>query len=342
MKRKLRVLALMHDGLVPPESIKGLSEQEMIPFQMEWDILEVLGKLGHETRKLGVGDDLTVIRRAIDEWQPHVCFNMLTHFHDVGAYQAYVASYLELLKVAHTGCNARGLMLASDKAVSKKILIYHRIRVPAFAVFRLGRSVRSTGKLSFPLIVKSLSEEASMGIAQASIVHDLDGLRTRVAFIHESIGTDAIVEQYVDGRELTVGVLGNERLVVFPPRELTFANLPRGSQPILTSRVKWDLKYQEKVGIDSDFAELAAAKADEIRQTAKRIYRALGLTGYARIDLRLAADERVFVIEANPNPDLRWHEDFAVSAARAGLDFANLIQRILNLALQHRPAWKVD
>jgi D-alanine-D-alanine ligase len=307
---------------------------------MELDILEVLTKLGHETRKLGVGDALTPIRRAIEEWQPHVCFNMLTHFHDVGVYQAYVASYLELLKVAYTGCNARGLLLASDKALAKKVLTFHRIRVPSFAVYQRKRSVRSAGKLHFPLIVKSLSEEASIGIAQASIVYDLDGLRARVAFIHDNVGTDAIVEEYIEGRELTVGVLGNERLTVFAPRELTFRNLPKGAEPILTSRMKWDLKYQEKIGVDSDFADVSPAKAAEIELTAKRIYRALGLSGYARIDLRLGKDDRVFVIEANPNPDLRWHEDFAESAKRAGLSYQRLIQRVLNLALQHRPAWK--
>ncbi len=342
MKRKLRVLALMHEQLVPPESIEGLTEQEMIPFQMEHDILEVLGKLGHEARPLGIGDELSPIRRTIEEWKPHVCFNMLTHFHDVGVYQANIASYLELLKVAYTGCNARGLLLASDKPLSKKILAYHRIRAPAFVLHRRGRKVRSAGKLRFPLFVKSASEEASIGIAQASIVHDVEALATRVTFIHDSVGTDAIVEEYIEGRELTVGVLGNERLTVFEPRELTFRNLPKGSEPIQTSRVKWDLKYQEKLGVDSDFAVLPPRKVLEIQQTAKRIYRALSLSGYARIDLRMAADERVFVIEANPNPDLRWQEDFAVSAKRAELSFMDLIQRILNLALQHRPAWKVD
>lgn len=340
--KRLRVLALMHEQLVPPESIEGLTEQEMIPFQMEYDIMEVLKKLGHEARALGIGDELTPIRYAIQEWEPHVCFNMLTHFHDVGVYQAHIASYLELLKVAYTGCNARGLVLASDKALAKKILAYHRIRAPAFAVHRRGRAVRSAGKLNFPLFVKSLSEEASIGISQASVVYDLEALRTRVAFIHDSIGTDAIVEEYVVGRELTVGVLGNERLTVFTPRELTFKNLPKGSEPILTSRVKWDLKYQAKIGIDSGFADLSPSKTAEIKQTAKRIFRALNLSGYARIDLRLATDDRVFVIEANPNPDLRWHEDFAVSAEKAGLSFQQLVQRILTLALQHRPAWMID
>ncbi|MEZ5963050.1 MAG: ATP-grasp domain-containing protein [Planctomycetota bacterium] len=342
MKRRLRVLALMHEQLVPPDSVEGLSEQEMIPFQMEHDILEVLGKLKHDVRPLGIGDELSPIRRAIDEWKPHVCFNMLTHFHDVGVYQAHIASYLELLRVAYTGCNARGLLLASDKALSKKILAYHRIRVPGFAVFRRGHKPRTPGKLTFPCIVKSLSEEASIGIAQASIVHDLEALRARVAFVHDSVGTDAIVEEYIEGRELTVGVLGNERLTVFTPRELTFTKLPKGAEPILTSRVKWDLKYQEKVGVESDFASLAPVRVAEIQQTAKRIYRALGLSGYARIDLRLRTDDRLFVIEANPNPDLRWHEDFAASAKRAGFSYSKLVQRILILALQHRPAWKTD
>jgi len=149
-----------------------------------------------------------------------------------------VVSYLELLRCPYTGCNPRGLMLANDKVLAKKILTYHRIRVPRFLVFRMGKPVRSIGKLDFPLFVKSVSEHASVAIAQASIVRDLDSLRERVQFVHDKVGTDALAEEYIEGRELTVAVLGNDRLRTFPVQELTFETLPEGTEPILTTSMK--------------------------------------------------------------------------------------------------------
>lgn len=340
--RKLRVLVLMHEHLVPPASIKGLSEAEVHPFRMEWDVLTALRGLGHEVHELGVADELVPIRSAIEAHRPHVCMNLLTHFFDVGAYHAHVVSYLELLKAPYTGCNPRGLVLAGDKALSKKVLLYHRIPVPKFAVFRLGRKVRNAARMVFPLFVKSVSEEASTGISQASIVRDLPALAERVEFVHRKIGTDAIAEEYIEGRELNVGLFGNERLTALPPSELTFDKLPDGSEPILTSRAKWDLAYQQRIGLASRPAvDLDSAQRSEIERMAKRLYRVLGLSGYARIDLRLTPEGKVYVLEANPNPDLCEHEDFAASAAEIGIAYPALIQRILDLGIRYRAAWKV-
>ncbi len=338
--KRLRVLALMHEQLVPPESIKGMTPQEINPWRMEYEVRGALRELGHEVHVLGVGDELAPIRRAIDAHQPQVCFNLLTHFLDLGAYHAHVVSYLELLKACYTGCNPRGLLLAGDKALSKKILAYHRIRVPRFWVFRLGNSAPAAARLPYPLIVKSIAEQASIGIAQASVVHDADALRARVEFVHRTVGTDAIAEQYVEGRELTIGVIGNERIEALPVRETTFASLPDGAEPILTAKSKWDLRYQKKIGLRSGPADLPPARVLEIARLARRTFRALGLSGYARLDLRLAADGTVFAIDANPNPDLCRDEDFAAAAAQVGVGYGDLIQRILNLALRYRPAWK--
>lgn len=340
--KRLRVLALMHEHLVPPESIAGMDAADVNNIRMEYDVRTALQGLGHDVHVLGVADELAPIRGALNEIKPHVCFNLLTHFLDVGAYHAHVVSYLELLKAPYTGCNPRGLLLAGDKALSKKVLSYHRIRVPKFAVYRHGKAVRMAGKLSFPLFVKSVSEEASAGISQASIVRDLDGLRERVEFVHRNVGTDAIAEEYVEGRELTVGVVGNERLTALPTQELMFDSLPEGTAPIMTSRAKWDLAYQKKIGVRTESAKnLPDGVAAQIQRTAKRLYRALGLSGYARVDLRLSEEGHVFVIEANPNPDLCEVEDFAVSAAEAGLPYRKLIQRLVSLGQQYRPAWKV-
>jgi len=217
----------------------------------------------------------------------------------------------------------------------------HRIPTPGFVVFPRERAVRIPKKLDYPRIVKSVNEEASLGIAQASIVHDEEKLRERVQFVHRRVGTDAIAEQYVAGRELTIGVLGNERLTTFPVWEMFFDKLPEGSEPIATARVKWDLDYQRRVGIDTGPAkDLTPELAAEVAKIAKRTYRALGLSGYARVDLRLSEEGKLFVIEANPNPDLTREEDFAESAKSAGLDYPSLLQRILVLGMRHQSPWK--
>ncbi len=331
---------LTHEELIPPADIDALPERVSQRFQKEHDVSQALRTLGHDVQFLGVSDDLTPIRQHVDGWNPDVVFNLLMEFQNIAVYQSHVASYLELLRVAQAGCNPRGLLLARDKALAKKILRYHRIPTPPFRVFRRGQRV-GTPKLRFPQIVKSLDEEASFGISQSSIVSDLEALRERVGFVHEHVGRDAIAEDYIPGRELTVGVVGNERLTTFPAWELFFERLPEGSEPIATSRVKWDPRYQKKVGIRNGAAgELPAGVAAELARLAKRVYRALELSGYARIDFRLTEAGAPYVLEANPNPDLRDDEDLAASAAAAGVSYPQLVQRIVNLGLQYRSAWK--
>lgn len=339
--RRLRVLQVCHAEFLPPESIAGLGPDEIHPFKMEYDVWHSLRVLGHDVVKLPVADELAPIRQAIEEHRPHVVFNCLRFFHDIAIYDAHVVSYLELLKVAYTGTNPRGLILANDKALSKKILSYHRIPTPAFHVFRRGRHVRVPKRQRFPLIVKTVAEHASLGIAQASVVRDEEQLRERVAFVHERVGHDAIAEEYIEGRELTVGVIGNERLVTFPAWELTFKNLPAGAPAIATAKVKTDFEYQQRIGVETARATgLSEEQARRIQHLAKRIYKALEMSGFARIDLRMDAQEKVYVLEANPNPDLSFGEDFAESAEAAGLDYDTLIQRIVSLGIAYRPAWK--
>jgi len=201
---------------------------------------------------------------------------------------------------------------------------------------RRGHAVRPT-RLRYPLIVKSLVFEASIGISQASVVENAEQLARRVQFVHESLGTAAIVEEFIDGRELYVGVIGNERLQAFPVWEMSFAQMPERTWRVATERVKWNTKYQKRHGIMTDEAVLPDAVAARIRHTAKRVYRALDLNGYARIDFRMDAEGRFFVIEANPNPQLAYGEDFAESAERAGIPYPALLERIAALGLRWRP-----
>jgi D-alanine-D-alanine ligase len=335
---KLRVLALMHRHLVPPDTIEEGTDITAAPWRTEYDVVSTLTAMGHEVRPLPVHDDLGDIRRASEEWKPHIAFNLLEGFDDVTIFDQNVVSHLELLKLSYTGCNPRGLLLARDKSLSKKLLAYHRIHVPESEVFRIGRPIRRPKRLTFPLIVKSLTQEASIGISQASVVESDEKLKERVAFIHDSIGTAAIVEQYIEGRELYVGILGNQALQAMPVWELFFKNMPEGAKRIATDRVKWSVKYQKKYGIDSGpTVDLPDAKIVEIQHLCKRAYRALELSGYARIDLRLDEAGNVWVLEANPNPQIARGEDFAASAEKQGVSYEALLQRIINLGLRWQP-----
>jgi D-alanine-D-alanine ligase-like ATP-grasp enzyme len=240
-RRRLRVAVLMHEDLVPPEDTKKLSEVEFDRIKTECDVLDALDSLGHQTRAIGVRDELAPIRDVIEEWSPHICFNLLDEFQGEAIYDQHVVAYLELHRIPYTGNNPRGLVLARDKALSKKVAMYHRIRAPRFFVVRSGRRVRRPKRLEYPLIVKSLLEEASMGISKASVVRDDEALAARVDFVHEHIGTDAIVEQFIPGREVYVGVLGNDRLprasstTSVTRRSTASGSPPRGTSPT-TSR----------------------------------------------------------------------------------------------------------
>src|SRR6266567_714075 len=296
--KRLRVLVLLHPDLMPPDSVEGRSEQEIHRWKTEYDVVSTLREAGHDVRPLGVQDELKPIRDEIESWKPDVVFNLLEQFHGEAVYDQNVASYLELLRIPYTGCNPRGLMLARGKDLSKKLLPYRRIPLPAFAVFPKRRKIRRPARLNLPMIVKSLSEDASLGISQASVVDTDERLTERVAFIHERIGTAAIAEQYIEGREIYVGVLGNERLRVLPVWELKFGNLGQGARPIATGKVKHDPSYQERAGIvDGPAEDLAPEVYARIQRTAKRAYRALDLDGYARIDFRLSADGTPYFIE---------------------------------------------
>jgi D-alanine-D-alanine ligase len=333
--RKLRVLVLAHPDLVPPDSLSGYAEDEINRWKTEFNVVRTLRKIGHEVRVLGVQYELLPIRQTVEEWTPHIVFNLLEEFHGISEFDAHVVSYLDLLKVPHTGCNPRGLTITRDKALSKKIAAYHRIRTPRFATFHRKHRWHVPKELHFPLIVKSLTEEASLGISQASVVRNDEELRERVAFVHTRVESDAIAEEFIEGRELYVGAFGNVRITVLPAWELLFENLPPGAVAIATARVKHNLRYQEERGIFQQQAtDLSDALVDRIVRTTRRLYRLLHITGYARIDYRLREDGELFFLEANPNPEIAPGEEFASAARAVGIEYPQLLQKILNLGLR--------
>ncbi len=342
--KKLRILVLMHESLVPPDSIDGHTEDEILEWKTEFDVVSTLRELGHNVLPIGLYDDLGLIRRSIDDFKPHIAFNLLEEFHGVGVYDHHVVSYLELKKQHYTGCNPRGLLLAHDKPLAKKILHFHGIHTPGFFVCKRGSKARhpSSFQFQFPLLVKSVSEDASLGISQASIVNSETELIDRINYVHEETETDALVETYIDGREIYVGVMGNRRLITLPIWEMVFNNAPPGMPQIATARVKWDLQHQRKLGIETlEATDLDNATEKKILRTCKRVYRALSLSGYARIDLRLNPTGDIYVLEANPNPNLSFGEDFAESAEKIGMDFESLLQKIITLGLNYQAEWRL-
>jgi D-alanine-D-alanine ligase len=333
--KRLRVLVLMHPDLVPPEDAATMAPEARFDFKTEWDVVRTLRGIGHDVQMLGVRDELLPIRNSVAGFRPDVVFNLLEEFNGNVLFDQNVVSLLELLKVPYTGCNPRGMIISREKSLAKKLLVYHRIRVPAWHVFPQGKKPKRPRTLGFPLIVKSLTEHSSFGVSQASLVKDDQELVERLEFVHRRVATDALVEQFIDGREVYVGVIGNERLTAFPPRELVFERARPDMPLIATAKAKHDQAYQARYGIEHTGAEnLPAPAAGMIGHVSKRIYRILGLSGYARLDYRVSADGLLWFLEANPNPEIAQSEEFSASAEQAGLGYPELIQRILRLGMK--------
>jgi D-alanine-D-alanine ligase len=339
--RKLRALVLVHATLVPPDSLAGATEKEIAEWRTEYDVISHLKAAGHEVLPLGLSDSLSELRRAIIDWQPDIVFNLLEEFDGIVTYDQHVVAFLELMRQPYTGCNPRGMLLSRDKVLSKQLLSYHRIPTPQFMVFPRGRKPRIPRQLHFPMFVKSSTEDASLGIAQASVVADERQLGERIAFIHEQTHSDALVEEYIEGRELYVGVIGNDRLKVLPVWEMRFGSLPENLPAIATRKVKWDRRYQERYGITTAAAAyLPDGTMGRLAQLSKRIFRALHLTGYARMDFRLRDDGTLYVLEANANPNISMAEDFSQSALTAGMRYRDLLNRILQLGAAYPAPWR--
>jgi D-alanine-D-alanine ligase len=333
--RALRILLLTDEGLVPDRPRNELDGREAELRKTEYDVIGGLEKLGHEVAYVGVGGELSVIREAIEKKKPHIAFNLVEQFDNLPFFDQHVVSYLELKKQKYTGCNPRGLTLARDKALTKKILTYHRIPVPRFAVFEPRKKIAVPARLSFPMFVKSLTEEGSEGISQASLVRDPEKLIERIGFIHEKTNAAALVEEFIEGREIYVGVFGNELLTALPPWELTISK--KDAPVIATDKAKWDPQYQKKIGLRTGPAKLDDRTIRKIETTSKRIYRLLNLSGYARLDYRLSENGRLYLLEANPNPQIARNEDFADSAGHAGMRYEELLQKLVTLGLSYEP-----
>lgn len=334
VRKKLKILVLFDTAGTPPADQDFSQELKTEDWETEAHVIEALKKLGHDIRLVGIYDEPGLILEEVKNHPPDVVFNLTEHFNDRSAYDRNVAGLLEMLDLRYTGAGPTGLTLCKNKGMAKEILAYHRIHFPDFAIFPPGTAIRRPKRLSFPLFIKPLKEEASYGISQDSFVEDDQSFEERVRFIHERMTQEALVEEYIDGRELYVSILGNKRLEVFPIREVIFSAIPEGRPRFSTFKAKWDENYRKRWGIQNIFARpLPNGMADRIARICKKVYRVLRIRGYGRIDIRLTPEGKIVVLEANPNPNLARDDEFSQSAMKAGLGYEGLIQRILGLAI---------
>ncbi len=336
----MRILVLfdVHRPIGPDEtfSVRSLRTEEEKP--TEADVLACLRKLGHDVETLAIYDDVRVVFDRVEAFKPDVVFNLCETFFSDRAHEPNIPALLELMKVPYTGAGPDALLLCKDKALAKKLLSFHRIRVARFVVSSRERPLKRLGRFAYPAFVKPIGEESSDGIAKASLAKNEGEALERARFLHERFESDALVEEYIEGRELYLGVLGNKRLTVFPPREIFFGEPPQDDAPrFATAKAKWDDGYRKKWKIRNGAAgALPPGVERRLADLARRVYRILNIRGLGRIDVRLTAAGEVVVIEANPNPSLAKEDDFAQAAAQVGIGYEALIQKILENAVRWR------
>ena len=299
-------------------------------------VTEALASGGHEASILAVHGDLEQLVRGLKEPRPDLVFNLMETFGKTQLGLVGVAGLLDLVGVPYVGCGPGEFYLQEDKGLTKKLLAFDGIQYPSFAVFGMDAEPQDANGLKMPLIVKPLRMDASIGIDAKAIVTTIEDMRERVANIHKKIRDAALVEEYIEGREFYVSVLGNREPTAFPPIEIDFSGLPEGAPRILDHRAKWVRSSVEFKGTKAVVAQLPPELDDRLRTTALAAYRALRVRDYGRIDMRLTGGGDLYVIEVNASCYLQKTGEFAQSAAAAGIEYPALVNRIVEVALERR------
>lgn len=334
---KLRVVVIV-DRWEPPEDAAAAASEKtpltrtLDKKEVEDEVSEALGKLGHDA-SLHVLDGSLKSLHALARMECDLIFNLAESFAGNDTADYCIAAYLELIDKRFTGSGSHGLLYGQDKAVAKKILEFHGIHTPVFARSYRGR-LDFSHDLEFPVIVKPAREDGSIGIEFNAVVSSIRELMERIDWLHSNFDSPVLIEEYVDGREMYVGVIGNDNPTALPVVELDLSKLPEGRPRIAGAEVKWGKGTRAYKDTKSAVAEdLSEETAASLQQTAVAVFQSLELRDYARIDMRLRPDGRVAVIEANPNPWLASKAEFAMAARKAGRTYNQLIEEITGLAM---------
>ncbi len=327
-------------SLVPSTLSVARRRKSVADCQTETDVLWGLVKQGMTVQCVGLSDDLAPLTLHIGKFKPHILFNLLEEFRGDPLLDQNVVAHLELMGLSFTGCQSKGLLLARDKVVSKQILIGNGVPTPRFWLVQKDMDTMKPSHVDYPLMVKSLYEDGSLGLAQASVVNSQVDLSHRIDYLRKNVGASVLVEEYIPGTDVYLSMMGDQNPVAFPPLEMEFGRLKKSGFPIATRRVKWDGKYRFKNGIKVRPSQLPPSVHQKLISYGKIAYRCLHLTGYARFDFRVTPNGEVFFLEANPNPDIGKDQEFARSAQLAGLTYPELLKSIVSLPrrdLSHPP-----
>ncbi len=299
-------------------------------------VARTLRRLGHRVSVLGVHGDVKRLIAGLSRRKPDLVFNLMEMFGDNVFGDIPVTGLLDLLGVRYTGSGPGELYLSQDKGLTKKLLAFEEILYPRYAIFSRQAAFETGGNLRMPLFVKPLRSDASLGIGGKSLVHDAAALMERVAAIQKELDDAALAEEYIEGREFYVGVLGNAQPKALPPVEVDFTGFPEGVPKVMDSKAKWDEGSKEYKGTKSVMATLPDELRARLQKVAVDAYRALRVRDYGRVDLRLTDTGDIYVIEVNASCYLEKSSEFAMAAAAAGLDYPRLIEEVVNLAIDRQ------
>jgi D-alanine-D-alanine ligase len=317
---KITILADLYDGNTHDQAVDHVAE--------------ALRKGRHTASQLLVGGDFKAVARGLARRKPDLVFHMINDFDGVDSGLIATAALLDMMKLPYTGGGPGELFIRGNKSLAKKILIYEKLKCPDFAVFSRDASLETGGNLRMPLIVKPLERDGSIGIGANALVRSVPEMMERVLVIHREVKDSALAEEYIEGREFFVGVLGNQDAVAFPPVEMDFSGLPEGTPHVLDYKAKWHKGSPEFNSTQAVVPELPSEVSARLQKVALDACRALLVRDYARVDLRMSHAQEIYVIDVNANCDLDRTSEFAAGANAFGMDYPALINRIAELALE--------
>ncbi|MCX6135020.1 MAG: ATP-grasp domain-containing protein [Ignavibacteriales bacterium] len=302
-------------------------------------VQDALSKTGYKTSLFNMNSDIKRLIQFIEEKEPDLIFNLCESVGDEATHEMFVAGLYELMGVPYTGAGAFALGTCQNKARTKQILSFYDIKVPKFALYKNANEVvEDSFNLKFPVIVKPSLEDASVGIDNGSVVDNFPALKKRVRHIFQNFDQPALVDEYIEGRELNVAIIGNRRPIILPISEIDFSGLPAELPKIVTYAAKWlegTDEYKGTVGVCP--AQIPPEVEKQAKEIALQAYRVMGCRDYARVDMRLDKNNNLYVIEVNPNPDISDDAGFARSARAYGYSFDEIINKIVEYALERTP-----